>query len=155
MPETGSADTGHAIERGQPVVQETVVGIHQIGDGPVLAHHRAQEQLGLGGEGFAQRGIELRIRLGIGCGLVQLAQVQPLHGEIVDQRVRPRIGQQALHFTIQHLGLVQLVLRRQVQQPVIRDRAPQEEGQPRREIEIIDAIDLPRLGGLRIDFQSE
>ena len=64
--------------------------------------------------------------------VLDLAQIQPLRGEIIHQRfVGARIGQHAAHFFFQSLRIAQLFVFRQGQQAIVWDAAPQKEGQPR------------------------
>ena len=51
-----------------------------------------------------------------------------------------RIGQHPPHLPLEHRRILQLALRRQRQQFVVRDAAPQEERQPRRQLEVADRI---------------
>ena len=44
-------------------------------------------------------------------GALEIAQLQPLAGEVVDERLRPRIGEHALHLLLEHGRVVQLALR--------------------------------------------
>ena len=72
----------------------------------------------------------------VGLLVPQVAQVQPLAGEVLDERVRLRIGQHAPHLLLEHRRLLQLAPRRRVEQLVVRNAAPQEERQPRRQLEV-------------------
>ena len=56
---------------------------------------------------------------------------------------------------VEHGRIVQLALRRDVQQLVVRNAAPQEERQPRRQLEIADAIDRARRNRGGIWFAAE
>ena len=80
---------------------------------------------------------------GVGMWLLQVAQHQPLAGEVVDQRARLRIREHPLHLPLEHRRLAQLPASRPRQQLVVRDRAPQEERQPRRQLEVADTRPWP------------
>ena len=65
------------------------------------------------------------------------AQIQPLGGEIVHQRVGgARVGQHAPHFFLERCGLGELSVFRQGQQMIVGDAAPQEKRQARGQFQI-------------------
>ena len=94
---------------------------------------------------------------GLGTRLVRLhiADLEPLAGEVVDKGLRFRIGEHPHHLLLHHLGLMQRAFRRQVQQHVIRDAAPDEEGQPGCQVDVAQSIGRVRLHVRRLGFQSE
>ena len=55
--------------------------------------------------GLAQFIIVLRVQGWVRCGGVDVAQVQPIVEEVVDESVRARIIQHAVHLHGEHLGL--------------------------------------------------
>ena len=61
---------------------------------------------------------------------VEVAQVQPLRGEVADHRARPGIGQHPPDLPFEHRRLVELPGRGDLEQFIVRDAAPQEERQP-------------------------
>jgi hypothetical protein len=73
-------------------VDERIVRVHQIHHAAVLAHDAVEEQLRFLFHRLPEVVVEIRERGEIGVGVLQVAQMQPLLGEIVDQRSRPRIG---------------------------------------------------------------
>ena len=79
---------------------------------------------------------------------LQVAQHQPLAGEVVHERPRLRVRQHPPHLLLEHRRLAQLALRGERQQLVVRNAAPQEERQPRRQLEIGDARRRRRRRGL-------
>ena len=83
-----------------------------------------------------------------------VADVQPLPGEVVDQRLRLRIGEHALDLRLHDLGLLKCLLHRQVDELVIGNAAPQEERQPRRKIEVAHPVRL-RVAGSRLALNPE
>ena len=60
--------------------------------------------------------------------------------KLVDERLRARIGQHPPRLLLEHRRLVQLALRRQVEQLVVGNAAPEEERQARRQLEVADPI---------------
>ena len=70
----------------------------------------------------------------------QIAQIEPLSGEIIHQRFRTRVGQHAPHLLFEHRGLLQFSLIGRVQQFIVGDAAPQEEGKPRGQFKVAEAV---------------
>ena len=62
--------------------------------------------------------------------------MQPLLGEVVDERLRPRIGQHAPDLLLEHRRLLQFSLRRKRDQRLVGEAAPQEEREARRKREV-------------------
>src|SRR5260221_1104615 len=87
--------------------------------------------------------------------LREAAKVEPLPGEIGNQRFRARIVEHAAHLTLQHCRILQLALFSQVQQQRVRDTAPEEEREPRRQFEIIDAVKAGAPGRIVLDPEQE
>ena len=95
--------------------------------------------------------------------LVEVAQIQPLRREVVDQRLGALVGQHAAHLLLEHRGVLEAPVHRGIEQLVVGNAAPQEERQPRRQLEIVDAIGAglarcPRSlggGGLALDAEQE
>ena len=82
--------------------------------------------------------------------------IQPLAGEVADQRLGARIGQHPPHLLLQHRRVVQLALRSaRSQQLVVGNAAPQEERQPRRQLQVADAMNRSRRRARRIVFSAE
>ena len=134
---------------GQALVQERVVGVQQIEHAAILADDALEEQLGFPLEGLPQVVVEVKEHLRTRPEPGHIADVQPLTGEVADQRLRARVGEHPLDLLLEHAGLMQRLLLRDVQQLVVRDAAPQEERQPRRQLQIVDAI-----GRIRRDASS-
>ena len=62
--------------------------------------------------------------------------MQPLPGEVADERLGLRIGQHPSNLLLEHGWLLQPSLSGDGQQLVIGNAAPEEEREPRRQIEI-------------------
>ena len=89
--------------------------------------------------------------------LRQFAKREPLAGEVVDEGVRFRIGQHAQDLFPIRFGIGQLSLDRRPAQFVVRNRAPEEKGQARRQLEVPHRVDLPGgdLGGFGFETEEE
>ena len=129
-----------AVVPGQPLVEEAVMGREQLGDAVIPAHLIVEELLGLGDERGTQ--VVVPVREGVGVGLRQLdvPQEQPLRREVRDEGPGPLVGDHPAHLLIEDRRLLQLALLGQLQQLVVGHAAPEEERQPRREREIVDAV---------------
>src|SRR5687767_2986366 len=104
-----------------------------------------KEELGLARHRIGQRLIEVRERQRIRFNLVQVLKPKPLRSEASAERVGSRVSEHALNLTIEHVGPRQPAATRDVDQLRIRNRAPQEKRQPRREVEVADAVSSPWL----------
>ena len=140
-PEVTAVHVRDAVVPGQPLVDERVVGRQQVEHAAVLAHDAVEEQLGLRAGARARR---LSSKSGnsfeFGLLRLQIPQLQPLAGEVAprapataDRRASaaPAARGPPAFFSRPVLG--------HVQQLVVGNAAPQEERQPRRELEIADA----------------
>ena len=115
----------------QPFVDERIVGIQQIQNAAVLVHDAVEEQLDLPPERLSQVVVEVRIEIDQRIVGLQGAHVQPLAREVLDERFRSRIREHAAHLLLEHRGFFQPALRRHRHQLVVRNAAPEEEGQAR------------------------
>ena len=139
----------------EPFVDERVVGADQIQHAAILAQRARQKQPRLLFEGLQQAVVEVRIRIGIDDDLADAAEVQPLGGEVVDERARgARVGQHAPHLLLERRRLRQLAALRGVEQRIVGDAVPEEERQARRELEIRQAI-RSAFRAITIDAQQE
>src|SRR5690606_1546802 len=98
--------------------------------------------LDLAPEGLAQRAVEVREELDDGLAGLHAADVEPLAREVFDEGLLARVGDHAFDLRSQHVWLVQAVGRAELDVLLVRDAAPEEERQPRRELEIADAVRL-------------
>ena len=90
--EPAPADVGDAVVARQALVHERVVGVDEIEDAAIVADDGVEEQLRLARERVAEVAVELP---GAGRDVVELPQLQPLAGQVLDQRRGARIGQHA------------------------------------------------------------
>ena len=95
---------------GEPLVEKCVVGIQQVEDAAILAHDAFEKQLRLELERLPE--VVVVVKQGFRTRLVpvDIADVKPLAGEIVHQRLRTRIREHPAHLLLQHFGLAQVVL---------------------------------------------
>ena len=75
--------------------------------------------------------------VGVGHVSVDVAQRQPLTGEVVDERAsRATVGEHPPDLRVEHLGVAQAATRRQIEQLLVGDAAPEKEREARRQLEI-------------------
>src|SRR6202012_1469798 len=91
--EVGSVDVRNAVMPRQPLVDEGVIRVQKIENTAVFPNKVAEEQIRLVPHGLAQIVVEVREGFEIRIDVLEIPQVQPLVGEIVDQCLRFRIGQ--------------------------------------------------------------
>ena len=144
--ELASVDVRDPVVPGQPLVDEGVVRVEQIGNASVLADDAVEQQLDFAPHGLAQRVVEVGIQQRQRADALQAPQVQPLAREVDRQRLRPRILEHAANLALENDGILEPPLTGDGDQLIVGDGAPEEEGQPRREVEVAEAI---RLAGLR------
>src|SRR5690606_17045747 len=128
----------------EALVDERVVGGNQIDDAAVVAQLALEKQRRLLEKRRAQVFVELRKDVGVremtGC----LPDAEPLAAETLHQSARAGIAQHACDLLLQDLGIRELLANRQTSQLVVRNTAPQEKRQSRREIEIAQSVDRAR-----------
>ena len=138
----------------EALVDEGVIRIQQIDHAAVLADDAVEEHLRFAPERLPKIVVEI---VGFWPGVLQFAQVKPLPGESFSKGGRSRIRQHSARLVRKHPGIVQFVLLRQLQQFIVGNAAPQEEGQPRSQFQIADGVDAARrcTGWLLLETEDE
>ena len=91
---------------------------------------------------MSKRGAQIRVPLGIlRRKVVELAESQPLADEVHDEALRARVGEHPLDLLLEHARIVQPIGRSGFEQLVVRNAAPEKEGEARCELEVGDPID--------------
>ena len=96
-PELIAVDVGQPVVARQPLVHEGVVRTQQIEHAVVLEDDALEQQLGLALQRLPQVVVEIGEHILVGTQALQVAQVQPLAGEVAAERSRALIGQHPLH----------------------------------------------------------
>ena len=110
-----------------------------------LAPHRVLERL-----------VELRVLVELGLQLVEILQPQPLAGKARRERLGSPIGEHPPHLLLEAGRRPQQAGAGRLDQLRVRTGAPQEEGQPRRQIVVGDAVGARRRRrGCRRPFEPE
>jgi len=123
--EPASVHAGDSILPREPLIYESIVRVQQIVHAAVFADRARDEHLRFRNEPFQQAVVVGRVFCRVDDHFIHAAQVKPLRGEIVDQRVSgARIGQHPLHLFFEVLRLAELVVLGQGQQAIVGDAAP-------------------------------
>ena len=155
--EAGAGDSGDAVVPGQALVGEGVVGGQHLQDGTVLLHEVVEEEFGLAVHRVGQRLVEVGVCQRVGVDLLQILQAQPLCGEAGGKGFGARVRQEAAGLPLEFGGVGEGAGPGQLQELVVGRRAPEEEGQPGREIRVGDPVDAvgTRVGGRPFDAEDE
>ena len=103
---TVAVDAGDIIVARKPLVDEGIVGAQQLKQAPVRTDLIVDEQLCLTLEGLPQVLVELRKSGGIGIDSVEIAQIEPLADEVLDEGARTGVGHHPLYLLLKYAGLV-------------------------------------------------
>ena len=133
-PEVAAVDAGHAVVTRQPLVDEGVVGGQQVEHVAVCAEDALDEQLGLAPHRLPQPLADVRKAVLVRHDRRHVAQVEPLAREARDERPRTLVGEHTARLLLQHRRVAQPAGRGELEQLVVGDAAPQEEGQPGRQL---------------------
>ena len=112
---------------GQGFVQERIVRRQELQDAAVLTQDAVQEQLGFTHERGAHTLVEIAEQVDVRFLGFDVAQEQPLGGEVGHQRAAARIGEHARHLAAQDFGLAQRSRGSRIQQLVVGHAGPEEE----------------------------
>ena len=83
--ESLAVDARDAVVAGQPLVDEGVIRVQQIDHAAIRRKLAVDEELGLAAHRVAQVLVELVEDVGVGRVLADVAQLEPLAGEILDE----------------------------------------------------------------------
>ena len=106
--------------------------------------HALEEQLRLPTHRLPQVLVEVRKLDGIGRGAGEVAEIEPLPSEVVDECSRARVPQHPPHLRVEHARVGKAPLRRLIEQLVVGNAAPQEERKARRQLQVAEG---PHLAG--------
>jgi hypothetical protein len=136
-------------------VDERVIGRQEIQDAAVLLDDAREEELRLALEALSQVVVEVRIEIRIRLDGLEIAQVQPLSREILDERGSARIAEHSAHLRLEHARLVQAALLGEIEQRLVGDTAPDKERQPRRELDVAHEVRGADGDVRRLDFGAK
>ena len=135
---------------GEVLVEEGEVGVQQGGDRQVLADDVGEQHFGLPAHRILEALIEAREGAAGGLGGGDVAQAQPLAGEIRHELAGARAGDQAVDFRVEPLA--EFAAAGELHQPLVRHAAPEEIRQAGGEGVLVNEVDTLRVVGLRLGF---
>src|SRR5438132_1885162 len=140
----------------EALVDECVVRVQKVHDAAIFAYRAPDEQLRLTLEPLDQAQVVIRITVLIDHNFLDATQVQPLTCKVIHKRIDgARVGQHSPHFFLESLWIAELTALGKVEQSLVRNAAPQEEGQARRDLDVAEAIDRLTLFCISMDPQQE
>ena len=148
-------DACDAVMFGQALIEEGVAGVEELAERAILAQDGVEEEAGLLLHGVAQLGTPIGELLGIGFDHVEVAQFQPLAGEVIGERGGARVGEQALHLGIERGGGVELAALGEREQFVVRHPTPQEVAEARGQLDIGDRVGPGGVERVRVMLDAE
>ena len=153
-PQFVASDVGDAVVRGEAGVEKGVVAVDELGERAILPHDVGEVGLGLlphrqpqlrrerarraattALHGHTGHGLARENRLCIDGHGGDVADPQPLTGEVCHQRGGARIGQHPPHLRVQPGA--QLARGRESEQLLVRHRGPEEIGEPRSQRKLV------------------
>src|SRR5438477_1051187 len=134
-------------------VQESVIGADKFEDATVFANDIIEEEFGLFFHGGAQRFVELRIFFFGRRGGAEVANLQPLAGEVVDERAGFWIFEHPLDLNIEIFAKGAAGSLRE--EFVVGHAAPEEMGKARGEREFVKRMDGTRIVGIGLSLAAE
>ena len=137
----------------EALIQIGVIGGQQLDDAAIAAEHAIDEQTQLFLHELTriEQTARLRELSAVGHDLVELLDVEPLEREVFDERLRALVGQHSFHLCGQNTRVSESRCFGQLEQLLIGQAAPQEERQPRRELEVAQRARCPRLRRTPLD----
>ena len=155
--ELAAVDVGDAVVPRQPLVHERVVGAQQVEHAAVLADDALEQQLGLAAERLPQVVVEVReTRRSWAARCARCAAAAT--GRRSWRPARSARGSASIRRTcaLEHRRLREPCRAAAARSSVlVRDAAPQEERQPRGQLEVADAMDAARHRAGRIALDAE
>ena len=124
----------------QPLVEKGVVRPQQIEHASIFAHDAVDEELGLQAKRLTEVVVEVRIQAHVRVDRRQVAQPEPLPGEVAREIVRARIGEHSADVPLEHVWPAELSANGRIEQRVIGQAAPEKKRQARCQLEIADAV---------------
>jgi hypothetical protein len=139
----------------KPFVDKRVVCAEQVEHAAVCAHEVVEEQLCLAPHGRAQLLVEVSVLADVREHFVQILEAQPLTAKPGGERLRARIRQHATHLSLELAWIGEPPGAGLRQQLLIRQRRPEEEGQPRGQRDVADGEAFTCLDVGRYALEAE
>jgi hypothetical protein len=131
-------DALQAIDRCQCLVDKRIVALDEGREAPVLAEDALEEQARLVDHRRSESGRHLGKLRSVEGLAGQLVETEPLGAEAIEERPRPRIGNEPAGLRGQHLRIVKRPPVRDRRKLRVGHRRPQQVGQARRELMVAE-----------------
>src|SRR5262245_29280533 len=154
-PEAAAVHMRNAVMLRQPFVDKRIIRAQQVEHTPILAHDAFKKEFRLLTKGLPEIVIEVRKQTHVRSDRCQIAQVQPLSAKVRHQSARTGVGEHSTRLSFEHSGFFEFSRNGGIQQLIVRNTAPQEEGQARSQFQIADPIGGIRRDAGRVSFDSE
>ena len=146
--EVAPGDAGKVVVMGQPLVHERVVGVQELQHTSVLADVVVEKEPGLLFHGLAKVVAVLQVDVVLQEPVVQFAELQPLTGEVFHERLAGSGAvQHAPDLLAKDRRFGEPVRPGLVEKRLVRNAAPQEEGEPGRDLQVAQRIGTPPVVG--------
>ena len=134
LPEIAAVDAGEAIVAGEHGVDEHPSRIDELLHAGIFIREQFQKTLGLGDarplEQVVLRQVVFGEELGIGGGVADGGELQPLGGEVLVETLRLRVGQHPVGLLAEDDGIAELSRPCEFEQLLVGGRIPEERGEP-------------------------
>ena len=143
LPKLAPLHVGQAVVAGEPFVDERVVGFEKFEHAAIVADDVGEKLLRFPAKRLSELVVEAGKTLRVGLHFVEPAQLEPLAGKVLHERPDLRVAEHPLRLRGQLVGRVHLAAGRRPKQGFIRNTAPQEEREPRRQFVVAEIPDPP------------
>ncbi len=141
------------IVAGEAVVEEAVIGGQQLDDTAVPAQKGLKKEFGLLAHVVAQLGAPGGEEFGVGGDGGEVADLEPLAGEIVDEGAGSGVLEHAHDFGLEIAA--EPFFGGEGEQPIVGHGAPEEIGEARGEGEFVDGMDGGRIVWVGLEFAAK
>lgn len=148
-----AGDAGDAVVAGEGFVEVGEVGVDEVEDAAVVADDGFDEQGGLAEHVVAEGVVELGEEFGVGGEEFEIAKLEPLAGEVLDESGGFRALKHAFDLGIELFA--ELALAGEGEEFVVWKAAPEKVGKAGGEGEFVDGMDGGGVVGLGLEFTTE
>ena len=131
---------GQTVKLRELRVHHGPVRVQELAQREAAGEHFTEEGLRLADHATLQRLVVVGVELLVGLEHADLSQAQPLRGKGVCEALRTRIGQETRDLLREHRLVAELALLGEGEQLGIRHRVPEQVGQARRDLPVIERL---------------
>jgi hypothetical protein len=148
-----SGDAIDAVVLREAFVHETEIRVEEFKDAAVLLHDVGDEEFGFSAHGVAQLGVPGGESFFVGSDVVEIADLQPLIGEVIHERARLGILEHARDLSFEVFS--ESLFLGEFAEACIWHRAPEEIGEAGGEGEFVDGMNSFGIVGLGLQFAAK